>query len=201
MEIKKNILLIPLILYSQFSIALLADDNIKDIPIEGGKNSYSQDEYSNLGRPDSNNVKEYKLVQNSSVIYFNNNVKLGDGVKRIGKYAFEMNKGKLAEYLNTDGESEFILEPKLKLLIDSRNNSRILISDGSFIVRSSKRIDFEELAKMHNLTLLRTFPSIDSAVFQAKNFAEVEDKMNSIQKINNIIYIQHNFIDPNKIPE
>lgn len=201
MEIKKNIILIPLILFIQFSIVLLAEDNIKNIPIERGKNSYSQDEYSNLGRPDINNVGEYKLVQNSSVIYFNNNVKLGDGVKRIGKYAFEMNEGKLAEYLNTDGESEFILEPKLKLLIDSRNNSRILISDGSFIVRSSKVTDFSKLASDYDLILIRSFPSINSAVFQVKSFTILENTMNLIQNLDSSIYVEHNFIDPNKIPE
>jgi hypothetical protein len=201
MEIKKNIILIPLILFTQFSIVLLAEDNIKNIPIERGKNSYSQDEYSNLGRPDINNVEEYKLVQNSSVIYFNNNVKLGDGVKRIGKYAFEMNEGKLAEYLNTDGESEFILEPKLKLLIDSRNNSRILISDGSFIVRSSMVTDFSKLASDYDLILIRSFPSINSAVFQVKSFTILENTMNLIQNLDSSIYVEHNFIDPNKIPE
>jgi hypothetical protein len=112
-----------------------------------------------------------------------------------------MNEGKLAEYLNTDGESEFILEPKLKLLIDSRNNSRILISDGSFIVRSSMVTDFSKLASDYDLILIRSFPSINSAVFQVKSFTILENTMNLIQNLDSSIYVEHNFIDPNKIPE
>lgn len=201
MDIKLKILKQGIVLGSIFSIHLFAEDNVKDIPISFAPSTFVDTKYSNLGSPDNFSKKVYRLIENSTVVNFDKAIRLDDEVKRIGKYVYEIKTGKLANSLNQNLENELKSKTALKLLIDTKDDRNIMISDGSFIVRSSKITDFSKLASDYDLILIRNFPSINSAVFQVKSFTILENTMNLIQNLDSRIYVEHNFIDPNKIPE
>tara|TARA_B100000787_G_C16148567_1_gene275470 strand:- start:13 stop:612 length:600 start_codon:yes stop_codon:yes gene_type:complete len=194
MDTKKNKFKISLFLIGNISFAT-ADDNALLRYVE---NTISDSRVESIlpmtGRPKVNPVilKDSFVVLNRAEIFSNI-----AGTKRVGKFVYELQPGKLHDKLTQDQAG---LNSVKALPIDTGYRlvqipgKNFLISDGSFIIRFKNPRNKEELALDYNLNPKYQMP--DATSYVSKDFSGLEGLIKRIEADPRVLSVELDLIDP-----
>lgn len=96
---------------------------------------------------------------------------------------------------NKNDNRELFLQPGEYIRIKEKG-SIILLSDGSFFVKFKEMPIFEEFALLNDLIFITDLSDINMGVFKVENIYELQSKLETLKKDENILMLELNTIDP-----
>jgi hypothetical protein len=132
------------------------------------------------------------LLQSVVVLDENNLIPLFPDIYRLGNFKYELTPGALSSFYMTHSMSE---RPVYKLVQEPDTDS-FKVSDGSMLIEYVEGTDTEAIARDYGLELIRDFPSVRAASFQAASFSELSELMETLMNDERINFVSLDLIDP-----
>lgn len=124
-----------------------------------------------------------------------------ENIKSIPKYTYKLSSKDQPVVsdiliLNQDLQLKPINTYKV-LLIDKK----VKFSNGTLITTFINNTDFNEFADQNNLKLIRTFPSLNKAVYKHPDFNNLENDIKDLNLNNSNLIVEFGYVDPDIVAE
>jgi len=149
-----------------------------------------------IGPKDDSSIftNEFKIIENSFVVNDpKNTIQEDQNIKKLGNFKYELiesNSRARSLYINPTQE----LKTELKLAISK--NGQYFISNGSIFISFEESQNDIDFADDYNLTFVKNYPSMKTALFSISNFDMVNSAIDSIKLDPRVKSVELNLIDP-----
>ena len=147
----------------------------------------------------SNSVVEETIRQMPTVLFRsvvvldeNNFIPLLPDIYRLGNFKYELTPGALSLFYTTQS----IAEGRVYKLVQEPGTDGLKVSDGSMLIEYVEGTDTAAIARDYGLELIRDFPSVRTASFQAASFSELSELMETLMDDERISFVSLDLIDP-----
>lgn len=124
-----------------------------------------------------------------------------ENAKSIPKYTYRLSSKNEpvvsdSSILNQDLKLKPINSYKVLLI-----NKKVKFSNGTLIASFINNTDFNDFAVQNNLQLIRTFPSLNKAVYKHPDFNNLENDIRDLNLNNSNFVVEFGYIDPDIVAE
>lgn len=137
---------------------------------------------------DAEKVLGYKVYYDSVAVKIKNFENLNVKTSRIGDFYYEFEQNNLS---NPDQQLFVLVGP----------DNKIKFSNGSIIINFITLPDLHKFAKENDLVFLKEFPVLNSAVFQVKDFTQLNNVILNLKSRPLVLNLSLDLIDPNLRPK